>query len=139
MIPVVQTITYNSHTAHLEPMAGNGCLVMPHHDHNVWLRGSSLHEAEWNHVIRDLDSRGWEPSEGDDGDMCVDGFTDDGRMIVGLYCRDPFIGNPTLPEMVASSEAILFAVRVGTGAAPHRDPLTLAHPVPATRTSTPTA
>ena len=58
------TLTYACHTAHLDPMTGNGLLVLPRTDHDLRLDVTSLHAADWDHVMVELALLGWEPTEG---------------------------------------------------------------------------
>lgn len=65
----------------------------------------SLHEACEQRALSELDALGWEPSEGEDGwpSFCVDGYTADGRQVVGLYGRDPIITDPALDQLAEAS------------------------------------
>ncbi len=61
------TLRYACHTAHLDPMTGEGLLVMPHPIDDLRLAAGGLHEADWQQVVASLDRQGWEPSESDYG------------------------------------------------------------------------
>jgi hypothetical protein len=77
----MHTITYSSHVAYL-------C---------------------WNVVVRDLDRRGWEPTEDELGGACHLGLTDDGREVIGLYGRSPVI---TVPSLCQAAEALTELARL---------------------------
>lgn len=112
----IKTIPFAAHTAHLDPVTGNGLLVLPDEDSDMRatavsdrtisidgedrtiLDCQSLYEADWGHVIRELDRLGFEPSEADDGGWIEDEPTSSGRLVIGLYGRTPFGGDPTIEE-----------------------------------------
>lgn len=98
----METIAYACHTAYLDPMTGSGLLVRPNPRDDIYPGGlsGSLHEADWNHAMKDLDARGWEPSENEDGDGWVlAGHTKEGNEVIGLYGREPIIGDPSIEQM----------------------------------------
>jgi hypothetical protein len=99
----MNTITFAAHVAYLDPMTGEGLLVMARPEDDLSLGGVGLHEADWNHVIAGLDRLGWEPTEGEDGGVCYDGDTEDGREIIGLYGREPITTLPTLAEAAGAT------------------------------------
>lgn len=99
----IVTLTYGAHVAHLVPLTGDGVLVIPRSADNVSIgTGVSLHEADWNHMIRDLLSRGWCPSEDETGDLAHVGTDPLGRTVVGLYGEHPIISEPSVPESAAA-------------------------------------
>jgi hypothetical protein len=85
----MNTITFASHVVYLDPMTGEGLLVRPKPADDLSLGMPSLHAADWDHAIAELDRLGWEPTEGEDGGVCYDGMTTDGREVIGLGCREP--------------------------------------------------
>jgi hypothetical protein len=99
----MQTITFAAHVAYLDPMTGEGLLVRPKPADDLGLGMPSLHAADWDHVIAELDRLGWEPSEDDDGLPMFDGMTTDGREIVGLYGRESITSMPSLAECAEAS------------------------------------
>jgi hypothetical protein len=105
----MHSVTFASHVAHLDPLTGEGLLVLPlaADDLSDPLDGPSLHEVEWGAVVRHLDSLGWEPTEGEDGGLCHAGFTRDGREVIGLYGHEPVTGLPSIPEQAAAVESLL--------------------------------
>lgn len=93
------TITFAAHMAYLDPWTGEGLLVRPHPGDDLSLGGVvSLHAADWDRVIAELDRLGWEPTEDEDGLPMFDGMTTDGREVIGLYGREPITTMPTLAE-----------------------------------------
>jgi hypothetical protein len=93
---------YASHVAHLDPLAGNGALVMPDLCQDMTLGLPTLHEAGWDHVVRDLGRLGWELSEGEDGLPASVGVTHDGREALVLYGRESITSKPSIAEHVES-------------------------------------
>lgn len=113
----MHTIRTAAHTAHLDPMTGEGLLVLPNPREDVpdpfsslgaCATADSVHAADWDQMVRALDGLGWEPTQDEDGGWLDAGRTRDGRPIIGLYGRDPITADPTLAE-VASASAALFA------------------------------
>jgi hypothetical protein len=104
----VRSIDFACHTAHLDDANGCGLLVRPLPPHDVPdpLRVGSLHEADWTAAMRFLHSIGWEPSEGDDGGLVHEGYTVDGREVVGLFGWDPVTSLPTIPQQASSFEEL---------------------------------
>jgi len=95
----MHTITWASHEAHLDPMTGEGLLVMPDPAYDVYgLAGASLHASGWDAVVRHLDTLGWEPSEDEYGGWQHAGHTADGRQVMALYGRDPIVSMPDMEE-----------------------------------------
>jgi hypothetical protein len=90
----MQSVAFASHVALLDPLTGEGLLVLPlaADDLGDPLGGRSLHEVEWSGVVRHLDSLGWEPSQAEDGGLCFVGCTREGREVVGLFGREPVTG-----------------------------------------------
>jgi hypothetical protein len=107
----MQTITYACHTAHLDPMTGEGVLIMPRPSGDLpSITGAgSLHEADWGHVIEHLDGLGWEPAEDDDGGWSAVGTTATGHTVIALYGREPVTTMPSLDE---SAEALAALARI---------------------------
>jgi hypothetical protein len=93
----MNTIRFATCTAYIDPITGEGLLVMARPEDDLTLGGVGLHEADWNHAIAELDRLGWEPTE-EDGGVCYDGDTMDGRAVIGLGCREPITTMPTLTE-----------------------------------------
>ena len=111
----VETITYACHVAYLDPMTGEGLLILPNPDDDVpglTDRPLSLHAADWDQVMADLDRRGWEPSQGDHGELLYVGKTIDGREAIGLYGRDPIVSMPSAEQAASASAALLEAAQV---------------------------
>ena len=100
----VRTLAFASHVAHLDPLTGEGLLVLPlpTDDLRDPLGGRPLHEVEWAAVLRHLDALGWEPTEDEDGGLCHVGYTPEGREVVGLYGRVPVLSLPSIPEQAAA-------------------------------------
>ena len=111
----MQTIAAAAHTAYLDVMTGEGLLVLPHADDDLGspLGVASLHEADWNAMLRTLDHLGWEPTEGEGGDLCAVGEDADGRTVVGLYGREPITSEPRLDETEASLARLAEAAHLG--------------------------
>ena len=113
---VIETVSYASHIAHLEPMTGEGLLILPRaiDDVEPLIGMVSLHAAEWDRVIRDLDRRGWEPSEDDSGDLVYVGTTVDGRPVIGLYGEHPVISQPSIEQAAEAWRKLLAIAQVIT-------------------------
>ena len=104
MLHDVQTVAFASHVAYLDPLTGEGLLVLPPAADDLGdpLGGCSLHEVEWGAVVRHLDALGWEPAEGDDGGLCHVGTTRYGREVIGLYGREPVVSLLSIPEQATA-------------------------------------
>jgi hypothetical protein len=102
----MQTITYSAHVALLDSLTGEGLLVLPLVAEDVRdpLGPGSVHEAEWNVVVRDLDALGWEPSEDEFSGLCHVGVTVEGRAVVGLFGRSPVV---TMPASRETADALV--------------------------------
>lgn len=85
------TLRTASHEAHLDHLAGVGLLILPLSRDDVPdpCSAHTLHSTDWGSMVRLLDSHGWEPMEGEDGDVMVDGVTEAGRTALALHCREP--------------------------------------------------
>lgn len=106
----MNTIRFAAFTAHLDPMTGQGLLVMPRPEDDLSLGGVGLHEADWNHVIAELDRLGWEPTEDDEDEevgVCYDGDTIDGRAVIGLYGREPITQLASMRECGEASQELM--------------------------------
>lgn len=101
------TITTAAHTAHLDPLTGEGVLVLPDPSQDVrdpFVAVESVHARDWTAMLRQLDGLGWELSEDEeDGGMIDVGETHDGRTIVGRCGRDPVMADPTLDVLAKSA------------------------------------
>lgn len=110
------TLTYACHVAHLDPLTGEGLLVLPRVDDDMHMPGlpGSLHEADWNAVTRKLDGLGWEPSVDVDGDglTVAVGVTRDGREALAMYGREPVVSEPTVGERAEAMMALCEAAGV---------------------------
>jgi hypothetical protein len=98
----MHTITFAAHVAYLDPMTGEGLLVRPHPADDLSLSGmASLHAADWDHVIAELDRLGWEPLESEeaDGTPMFAGMTTDGREVIALYGCEPVTSIPSIMEL----------------------------------------
>ena len=112
----MHTVKTATHLAHLDPMTGEGVLVLPSPDSDVpnpfaslgaCSTSASAHAADWAHMLNLLAAHGWEPSEDEDAGWVEVGTTRDGRQVIGLYGRAPIISNPTMDEMARASVALL--------------------------------
>ncbi|NJC10617.1 hypothetical protein F4558_000443 [Micromonospora profundi] len=113
---MITTIRYADHTAHLDPMTGEGLLILPRvaDDIDPLAGPVTLQAAGWDHAVRDLDRRGWEPTEDDDGDVMHVGTTLDGRPVIGLYGREPVISEPSVEQAAEAWRELLAAGQVVT-------------------------
>lgn len=113
---MIETVTYASHTAHLDPMTGEGLLVLPRVADDIEpVAGMvSLHAADWDHVIGDLSRRGWQPSEDDGGDLVHVGTTVEGRPVIGLYGEHPVISLPSIEQAAEALRDLLAVAEVVT-------------------------
>ncbi len=89
----MRSVVFASHIAYLDDLTGCGFLVRPKPGDDIPSpsAGPSLHEADWNAIVRLLDDEGWEPIEDADrhGGPCVEGYTADGKQVIVLSGRDP--------------------------------------------------
>jgi len=109
----VTCLTFAAHVAHLDPMTGSGLLVLPRPADDVadpFAVMGSLHSSGWGNVIAQLDAMGWEPTQGEDGGVCVDGYLADGRQVIGLFGREPITSNPSLDEAADAFGSLCRAV-----------------------------
>ncbi|MEU7995369.1 hypothetical protein AB0B83_08530 [Micromonospora sp. NPDC049060] len=113
---MTETITYADHVAYLDPMTGEGLLVLPlvADDIEPPAGSVSLQAAGWDHAIRDLNRRGWEPTEDDDGGTMHVGTTADGRPVIGLYGREPIISQPSIEQAAEALRELLVVAEVVT-------------------------
>ncbi|PYC75194.1 hypothetical protein C7C45_04815 [Micromonospora arborensis] len=113
---MIETITYADHVAHLDPMTGEGLLILPRvaDDIDPLAGPVTLQAAGWDHAIRDLNQRGWEPSEDDDGGTMDVGTTADGRQVIGLYGREPVISEPSAEQAAEAWRELLAVAQVVT-------------------------
>jgi hypothetical protein len=102
----MNTITYATHVAYLDPMTGEGLLVRPKPADDLSLSMVSLHAADWDSAIAHLRGLGWEPTADDDGSPMLAGITADGREVIGLYGREPITTMPTLAEAAEATEEL---------------------------------
>lgn len=106
----MRTIQFAACVAYIDPMTGEGLLVMARPELDLSLGGVGLHEADWNHAIAELDRLGWEPTEDDEDEevgVCYDGDTLDGRAVIGLYCREPITPMASIRECAEASEELM--------------------------------
>ncbi|GIG92370.1 hypothetical protein [Plantactinospora endophytica] len=113
---MIETVAYASHTAHIDPMTGEGLLVLPRVADDIDPLGGvvTLHAADWDHAIGDLGQRGWQPSEDDGGDLVHVGTTVDGRPVIGLYGREPVTSLPSVDQAAESWRELLTVAEVVT-------------------------
>jgi hypothetical protein len=98
------------HLAYLDVTMGVGMLVLPRSEENVWLGADSVHGADWDTAIKQLDRLGWEPLT-DEWDLpMLEGMTADGREVVALHGRDPIVSQPALTDLIARTAALRAAV-----------------------------
>lgn len=105
----MHTITYAAHTAHLDAMTGEGLLVLPHPSDDLRAPDGlpTLHEADWDGVMHDLDRGGWQLAEDEDEDgWAVVGETVDGRTVLALYGREPVTSMPSMAEQANALAAL---------------------------------
>ena len=106
-------LRFACHVAHLDPVTGSGLLVLPRPEDDQAVGLPSLHGASWDYVLRELDQLGWELAEDEDGGLCHEGLTPDGREIVGLYGREPITSDPSLEECADAFARLRERVLVG--------------------------
>jgi hypothetical protein len=104
----MQTITFASHVAYLDPMTGGGLLVRPKPADDLSLSMVSLHAADWDAAIAHLRGLGWEPAEDEDGDETprFAGVTADGRDAILLRTDEPITSRPTPEECADADEEL---------------------------------
>jgi hypothetical protein len=90
----VHVLNLNTHTAYLDPISGEGFLVLPLPGDDLDLDGVSLHGSAELHALRELESLGYELTEDEDGYPWLPvGYTADGRQVVGLCGLDPIVSD----------------------------------------------
>ncbi len=105
---MLTTLDMGLHHAVLDLASGDGFLILPQARTDVVLDGESLHRADFVAALEELEFRGWSLSERDpDGVARIyQGFTRDGRALVGLYGRDPLLPDLSFAERVDAWTAI---------------------------------
>ena len=95
------TIQFAVHVAYIDPMTGTGLLVRPHPADDLTVGMPSLHAADWDHAIAELDRLGWTPLESEeaDGTPMFAGVTADGRDAIALYGRESVTSLPSITEL----------------------------------------
>jgi hypothetical protein len=87
-------------------MTGCGVLVRPRPSEDVLspLPGPTLHEADRKAILWFLDQQGWEPIDeaGNGEPLTIEGYTSDGRQVVGLYGRHPIRNTVDVDELAES-------------------------------------
>jgi hypothetical protein len=107
----VHVLDLNTHTAYLDPMSGEGFLVLPLPGEDLELDGVSLHGAAELHALHELEAHGYELSEDEDGNPWLPvGFTSDGRQVVGLYGVDPVVDLPSWEQQAEAHAAFVALV-----------------------------
>jgi hypothetical protein len=104
----MNTITFAAHVAYLDPMTGEGLLVRPHPADDLTVGMVSLHAADWDHAIAELDRLGWEPLESEeaDGTPMFAGMTTDGRDVIALYGLESITTMPAPEELMEAGEEL---------------------------------
>jgi hypothetical protein len=126
---LLRTITTACHVAHLDPVTGEGLLVVPRPEYDIDPSSgtASLHAADEQALLRDLDALGFDLTDDEDGQPWVAiGQTEDGRRAYGLYGRDPIISAPTVEEQGRGPGCAGQAGPADPGAAP-RERVTHGH------------
>jgi len=104
----MNTITFASHVAYIDPWTGEGLLVRPIPSDDLSLGGMvSLHAADWDAAIAHLRGLGWEPTADDDGSPMLVGVTADGRDVIALYGREPVSSLPSIRECAEASQELM--------------------------------
>lgn len=93
--------------ARLDPLTGCGLLTLPRPHEDVL----NLHESDRSAMLRKLGSIAWTPSEDEDGCMSHEGYTHDGRELVGLYGECAVIDCPSVDEMADAYAALVAEAR----------------------------
>ena len=100
-----------AHVAIVDVMTGEGVLVLPDPERDLNGPGVvSLHAADWDAMVAQLDELGWEPSADDDGMPLSAGTLADGREVIGLFGREPLASSPSIDECAASVARMLVAL-----------------------------
>lgn len=105
---MLTTLDMGLHHAVLDLASGDGFLILPLPRTDVVLDGESLHRADFLAALEELEFRGWGLSERDpDGvSRTYQGFTHDGRALVGLHGRDPLMPDIGFSERVEAWAAV---------------------------------
>ena len=131
----VTIIDFAAHTAYLEPLTGTGFLLLPLPEHDIaalaqpfvevawshqtqefcWLPGLSLHRADWEYVLRELDRLGWFLLDDEQGGVEIAGHSVDPRLAMCLYGDDSVIDEPSLEEIRAALTALHLAAGIPPG------------------------
>ena len=105
---MVRSLLLANHAAHLNLETGDGVLVLPRSEDDVWLGAESIHGADWDHVVRLLHAMSWEPSEDEiDGGLLSMGMDHEGREVIGLYGRNPLRDEPSIAERANALSGLL--------------------------------
>lgn len=117
----VQTIATATHVAFLYPMTGSGMLVCPRPADDVQgvavpgpvvnglqtIECASLHESDWNAMMKRLWDLGWTVLEDDEtGGELLEGMTGDGREVFALYGNDPIVSDPDMDDLAAANREL---------------------------------
>ena len=111
----MNTITFASHVAYLDPMTGGGLLVRPKPADDLSLSMVSLHAADWDAAIGHLRGLGWEPVADVDELPMFAGMTSDGRDAILLRTDEPITSEPTSEECVEADEELARAADLVPG------------------------
>jgi len=103
---IEQIAVTSFHAACLDVWTGEGLLVLPNPDHDARIGVDSVHEAAFAEAMRRLDALGWEPSCDEAGQPIIEAETEDGRPVMGLYCREPIQSMPDLEALAAAQVAL---------------------------------
>lgn len=119
----MKKITYAAHVAYLDPMTGQGLLVLPEPTDDLYglatadpsapipgavsAEAYSLHSADLASAVRDLRAAGWVLAEDEDGwTPLTVGEDAHGRAVVALCGLSPIIGEPSLDEMAEADREL---------------------------------
>lgn len=103
----MRSLDFAAHTAYLDEATGSGLLVRPLPCEDVAdpLEVGTLHAADWTAAVRHLLAMGWEPSEDECGDLVCEGFTSDGREVLGL-CGFLAVAREDIPEQARAFQQL---------------------------------
>ena len=106
----MRSVVFASHVAYLDDRTGCGVMVRPRPADDIaspdW--GPSLHEADWDAILRLLHDEGWEPIPADvvGAGPAVEGYTGDGKQVIVLSGRYPVSLELDLDEVVRSLDEL---------------------------------
>ncbi|MFC0624097.1 hypothetical protein [Kribbella deserti] len=120
----VEMIEFAAHTAYLDPLSGAGLLLIPPPRDDLVLPAprefgrhgrepKSLHRADWEYALGELERLGWIIFDDENGVPEVAGTSADGRLALCLFGDSAVVREPSLVEIARSLSALRRAANIG--------------------------